>query len=77
MSVEEFKRRVDELVRMVKSLPRIKEDQEILLPGEIEWRRKLNQAEGTVKLTEQIFQMLHELSTEYGVNLPEIQVVGS
>jgi len=77
MSVEEFKRRVDELVRMVKSLPRIKEDQEILLPGEIEWRRKLSQAEGTVKLTEQIFQMLHELSTEYGVNLPEIQVVGS
>ena len=77
MSVGEFKRRVDELVRMVKSLPRIKEDQEILLPGEIEWRRKLSQAEGTVKLTEQIFQMLHELSTEYGVNLPEIQVVGS
>jgi L-2-hydroxycarboxylate dehydrogenase (NAD+) len=77
MQIGDFKQRVDELVRMVKSVPKIDEDKEILLPGEIEWSRKLAQSKGTIKVTEQIMNVMRDLSAEYGINPPENQAAVS
>jgi L-2-hydroxycarboxylate dehydrogenase (NAD+) len=77
MGIEQFKERLDELVHMVKSAPKIDEEKDILLPGEIEWTRKLNQDKGSIKLTEQIVKVINDLSTEYGVEIPENQAVVS
>lgn len=73
MGIEDFKQRVDELIQMVKSVPKINEDKEILLPGEIEWSRKLKQTKGTILLNEQIYNVITELAAEYGVKVPENQ----
>lgn len=71
MGLDQFKSRLDELVRMIKSSPKIDENKDILLPGEIEWRHKLNQEKGSIKLTEQIYHVMNELSQEYAVKIPK------
>ncbi|WP_059103052.1 Ldh family oxidoreductase [Shouchella shacheensis] len=75
MEIAHFKQRVGDLVHMVKSLPKIDENKDILLPGEIEWQRKLELEEGTVKVSEQIYDVMVDLSNEYEVKIPASQVV--
>ena len=74
MGVEAFKQRVDDLVEAVKTAPRIHADREILLPGEIEWSRKLGQEQDTVELSESIYRALSELSAAFGLEIPEDQI---
>ncbi|SFB01388.1 Malate/lactate/ureidoglycolate dehydrogenase, LDH2 family [Lentibacillus halodurans] len=73
MEVAEFKGRVDVLLDMIKSLPKIDEDKEIFLPGEIEWNRKSRLEKGTVKISEEIYAVMKELSIQYTVNMPTIK----
>lgn len=74
MKVAEFKERVDQLVGMIKSLPKIDEDKDILLPGEIEWRRKDKLEKNTVKISEEVYAVMKELSAQYRINMPESKV---
>jgi L-2-hydroxycarboxylate dehydrogenase (NAD+) len=70
MDITTFKERLDELVKMVKSVPRIDESKEILLPGEIEWTKRLKQEEDSVRLTSQVHGVVKTLCEEYGVEFP-------
>lgn len=73
MDIITFKARLDELIDMVRSSPKIDENKEILLPGEIEWSRKLEQNEETVQVTKQVFLVITDLCGEYGLEAPENQ----
>lgn len=75
MKVPEFKQRIDVLIDMVKSSPKIDESQEILLPGELEWKRKSSLEKGTVKISQEIYDSLQELSKQYNVSMPRHKVV--
>lgn len=74
MPLEEFLSRVDELIQAVKRAPRIKEEQEAFLPGEIEWRKKLASMEQqTVPLSAKTFQALLDLCHEYKVDVSRLE----
>ncbi|WP_209124592.1 Ldh family oxidoreductase [Alkalihalobacillus sp. BA299] len=75
MELSEFKDRVDELIKIVKSAPKIREEIDILLPGEREWQTKLSQEQDKVKLPERIFNFIHALSTEYHLPLPKNELL--
>lgn len=77
MDIAQFKQRIDELVRIVKDTPKIHEETEILLPGEIEWSRKLSQTEGRVNIPESIFSVISNVCSDYGVSIPEHQSGGT
>ncbi|MCM3716492.1 Ldh family oxidoreductase [Alkalihalobacillus oceani] len=73
MRIDEFKERIQILVEKIKAAPKLDERREVLLPGEIEWTKKLNQQEGTVKVLEPFVCDMKELCQEYGVELPDYQ----
>lgn len=67
MEVIEFKDRVDELIEMIKSSPKINENEKIFLPGEIEWSRKLKLKNNRVILNKETYDTLKELALKYHV----------
>jgi LDH2 family malate/lactate/ureidoglycolate dehydrogenase len=75
MELSHFKNRVDELVHMIKSAPKIQEDVDILLPGEREWKTKLSQDVDTVRLPESVCTLLESLTNEYRLQMPEFKLV--
>lgn len=70
MELNHFKARVDELVQMIKSAPKIQEDIDILLPGEREWKSKLSQDSNMVRLPERIVNLMLELTKEFNLLMP-------
>lgn len=70
MEIDEFTERIDELVHVVKSAPKIDEETEILLPGEKEWSRKLSQGTEFIKLPERIFSVMTSLCDKYSIPIP-------
>lgn len=69
MPLERFISRVDELVQAVKRAPRIEEEQEAFLPGEIEWRKKkVSMEQQTVQLSAKTYQSLLDLCDKYKVD---------
>lgn len=71
MSVDEFKSRIDELINIVKSVPKINENSEIYLPGELEWKVKLAQEQGKIKLPERILTGILSFCQEQQIQLPD------
>lgn len=74
MDVSDFKNRMDELWDIVKSGPRADENVEILLPGEREWKCKLNQDDGSVDIPEVSYKAYQVLCDQYGISCPKNQV---
>lgn len=70
MELSEYKERVDELVNMIKSLPKIDEKKEILLPGELEWKNRLSTKEGEVKISQEIYNVMNDFAKEYSLPTP-------
>jgi LDH2 family malate/lactate/ureidoglycolate dehydrogenase len=65
--VDEFKNRIDRMIRGVKSVPPAKGVSEVLLPGEIEIRiERQREAEG-IPLTPEVIDDLRRLASEYEV----------
>jgi L-2-hydroxycarboxylate dehydrogenase (NAD+) len=73
MRLDEFKSRVDELIELVKSVPRIDEDKEIFLPGEFEWKKKMSQKENTIEMPERVINLIESLCKENNVPFPIYQ----
>ncbi|HEY83242.1 MAG TPA: Ldh family oxidoreductase [Dehalococcoidia bacterium] len=65
--VNEFKNRMDKVIREIKSLPRAKGVSEILLPGEIEIRNQERREREGIPLPPTTVEELRKLSAEYGV----------
>lgn len=75
MELDEFTNRVNELVEIIKSAPKINEAAQILLPGEIEWGKKLEQQGENVKIPERIFNLMNSLSEQYKLELINYSLV--
>lgn len=75
LEINDFKTRVDTLVNMVKSAPKVHEDMDILLPGEKEWKMKMNQKADWVRVPERVFNFIESLSKQYNLELPKNQLI--
>lgn len=75
MEIDDFKNRIHQLTHIIKSTPKVNQDVEILLPGEKEWKTKLNQENGTVRIPERIFEGISAMCKEYDLQMPECQSV--
>jgi ureidoglycolate dehydrogenase (NAD+) len=69
-SVDEFKRRMDELFAELKSQPTGAGVDEILIPGEPEWRTKKRREKEGCPMRNQEVELLRRLGEEFGVPFP-------
>ncbi len=65
--INEFKNRMDKMIREIKSLPTAKGVSEVLLPGEIEIRNKQRREKEGIPLPPATINDLQKLSLAYGV----------
>ncbi len=70
MPVAEFKRRMDEFIHMCKSARKRSGVEEILVPGEQEYRREQHFRQHGALLDEAVFDRLRELAGELGIAFP-------
>ncbi len=68
--VDEFKKRMDELFADLKAQPRAPGVEEILIPGEPEWRTKRQREEEGCPIREEDVKLLRQLAQELGVPFP-------
>jgi ureidoglycolate dehydrogenase (NAD+) len=68
--VEEFKRSMDELIADLKRQPTASGVEEILLPGEPEWRNKLRRTKEGCAIRKEDANLLAELGEDMGVPFP-------
>ncbi|MDR7316355.1 Ldh family oxidoreductase [Brevibacillus nitrificans] len=69
-----FQSRMDEYIREIKSVPKRAGIEEILIPGEIERRKMIEQQANGVKLSAAIAQELEQLCVEYGVDWSKVKI---
>ena len=67
IDVNEFKSRMDAMIREIKSLPTAKGMSEVFLPGEIEIRNQRRREKEGIPLPPTTINDLQKLSSEYGV----------
>jgi LDH2 family malate/lactate/ureidoglycolate dehydrogenase len=70
MPVDEFKRRMDEFIQMCKSAKKRPGVEEILVPGEQEYRREQQFRQNGALLDAVVFDRLRELAAELGIDFP-------
>jgi uncharacterized oxidoreductase len=70
MDRSEFNRRLEQLVREIKSAQPIEPDREILLPGELEFRRERERASTGIPVDLETVEALRKLASELGVPCP-------
>ena len=68
--VEEFKKRMDELFADLKSQPRAPGVEEILIPGEPEWRIKSRREKEGCPMRKEDVHLFRQLGQELGVQFP-------
>src|SRR5579872_2618702 len=71
MPLEDFERRMQELVAMVKSSKTARGYDEILVAGDPEWRAEERRRSEGIPLSEGVWKSLSEAARELGVALPE------
>jgi len=67
--LEMFKRRMDQYIREIKQEPKAPGVHEILIPGEIEYRRTREQKETGIELPYKVVRELTEIGERYGIEL--------
>ncbi|HRL10595.1 MAG TPA: Ldh family oxidoreductase, partial [Aggregatilineales bacterium] len=70
MPVDEFKRRMDEFIQMCKSAKKRPGVDEILVPGEQEYRREQQFRQTGALLDAAVYERLRELAGELGIAFP-------
>lgn len=68
--VDEFKKRMDELIQDLKKQPKAPGFDEILIPGEPEWRSKLKREKEGCPIRHEDAELLQQLGKELGVPFP-------
>ena len=74
--VEEFKTMMDEMIRDMKSTPRIREEQPVLIPGQIEHETRLERLKNGVPLHEEVVESLQEYAREFEIEFPSPKSAG-
>jgi LDH2 family malate/lactate/ureidoglycolate dehydrogenase len=70
MPVDEFKRRMDDFIMQCKSAKKRPGVAEIMVPGEVEYRREQAFRRDGARLDAVVFDRLHELADELGIEFP-------
>ncbi len=70
MPVAEFKARMDDFINMAKSAKKRPGVEEILVPGEVEYRREQGYRKNGALVDEEVFNRLAELATTLGIAFP-------
>jgi uncharacterized oxidoreductase len=66
--LDEFRSVVGEFVERIKEIPRAEGVDEILVPGEPEWRARAERSEGGVPLPEKTWERIREVAGELGLS---------
>ena len=74
--VEEFKEMMDEMIRDMKSTPRIRQDQPVFIPGQIECEMRMERLKNGIPLHEEVVEALQEYAREFGIEFPSPKSVG-
>lgn len=69
-SLEEFKERIERMRQEIKSLPKAKGVEEILLPGEIEFRNYTENRKSGISLSPEVIRELIEVGESVSVKFP-------
>lgn len=65
MPLDEFKERIDRLIRQIKSADRATGVEEVYVAGELEFRRRAERARDGIPLSEAVYQELKTLAEEF------------
>jgi ureidoglycolate dehydrogenase (NAD+) len=65
--LEQFKRRVDAMIREIRRAPKAKGSARIYLPGEMEWQRRREALAGGIPLPEDVLMSLRGLAQDLGI----------
>lgn len=70
MPVADFKARMDEFIQMCKSAKKRPGVEEILVPGEVEYKREQNYRKNGALVDEEVFDRLAQLAATLNINFP-------
>lgn len=70
MPIEEFKTRMDRMIRQIKESPKAKGAERIFLPGEIEWEKYEKAFKEGIVLPEDVVENLIGMAEDWGISLP-------
>ena len=68
LPIEDFKSRVDAVIRKIRGAPKAKGAERIYLPGEIEWERRDDALANGIALPEYVVAALHDAAKIAGVD---------
>jgi ureidoglycolate dehydrogenase (NAD+) len=72
MPIEEFKARMDAMIREIKSAPKAKGSERIYPPGEMEWNRQSQALVQGMQLPKHAITSLTGLAEDEGLNFEEV-----
>jgi LDH2 family malate/lactate/ureidoglycolate dehydrogenase len=70
LPLEEFRTRMRELVKMVKSGPAAGEFEEVLVAGDPEWRTEVERGTGGIPVSDGLWEKLSAMAVGLGVTVP-------
>jgi len=71
MPIDSFKKRMDEMIREIKGLPKGKDSKGIFLPGEMEWQKRKETMEKGMQLPDEVLHNLKGLAEDVGLVFEE------
>jgi ureidoglycolate dehydrogenase (NAD+) len=70
--IDQFKQRMDELIRFIKSAPRAKGAERIYLPGEMEWESRAKALKSGMMLPDHVMVRLQGLADDFGISIRKL-----
>jgi len=77
LPIENFKYRVDTMIRNLRGSPKAKNSERIYLPGEIEWERREDALKNGIPLPEHVFASLHAAAKIAGLETALLETEGA
>jgi ureidoglycolate dehydrogenase (NAD+) len=74
LPIEDFKHRVDGMIRKLRGAPKAKNSERIYLPGEIEWERREDALRNGIALPAHVLASLHGAAEDLGLDSNLLQV---
>ncbi len=68
LPIEDFKRRVDQIIRELRHSPKAKGSERVYVPGEIEWGKREDALKHGIELPQPILSSLHRLGQQLGLD---------
>lgn len=69
LPINDFKRRMDKMIRTIRNSPKAKDSQRIYLPGEIEWERRHDALANGIALPETVLVALNGTAEDLGMDV--------